>query len=225
MILRVINIGVGGFGPLKNLELCFSDTVTCIVGPNGCGKSTLLQLIAGLCGTDEASELIAGQEVAYCEMVVDLDGEEHIFTINKRFDEDAIMEFKAKLYHRVNFPLTQYRETFISECCEIVTAKESFFRHCSTIDVEPQFIYTPVTRTASFESGDGVKQAFSLFLNDSLDGIPTLYDCPELHQHLCAQRSLLKVLVKRDRQLLYATHSPDMVWQGGKCIDFDDYSG
>lgn len=219
MSLRVLNVGVGGFGPLRSLEVGFNDDVNCIIGPNGCGKSTLLQLIAGICGTDEATVLIANQKVSYCELVVDLDNTEHVFSITDCFDEYAIMDFKMKLHQRVSFPLTQYRESFISECVEIATAADRFNRYCDVIGVDPAFLYTPSERTAQFTSGDGVMNAFSLILADSPKGVPAMFDGPERHLHLISQRTLLDVLTVEEHQVFYSTHSPDMVWRNDELIE------
>lgn len=222
MTLRILNVSVGRLGPFKLLEQTFDDKVNCLIGPNGCGKSTLLQVIAGVCGTDDATALIANQPVEFCEVVVDHDNVEHVFTVTERFDLDAILDFKFKLETRASFPLTQYHQNFVGECVEMATVRSRFKRYCKANDVEPRFIYEPSQRRAFFTGGDGVESAFSLFLHDSPAGVPLLLDGPERHQHIIGQTVLLEALTTEDRQLIYATHSPEMLPATDKIIDLSN---
>lgn len=219
MIVEAID--VRGYGPIKRFKQRFRHE-NCIVGPNGGGKTTLLSLIAGVCGTDRAGLLIESQPVEYCSLSVREGNETFDFETTAVFDPEHLLEFKKSLPRRVNFGLTEWDQTFASECVSPATARERFRQYCElhaghASGGEPirDFVYSPESRSASHRAGDGYKFAMSLFVNDSSDGIPSLFDNPSRHMDIYGKRIMTEMLCREERQLFYTTHCPEMVLHAG----------
>lgn len=54
---RIVIDGWKGF----TFDIDFNHGMNILIGMNGCGKTTILDLIAGLTGTDRATELLEGK--------------------------------------------------------------------------------------------------------------------------------------------------------------------
>jgi ATPase subunit of ABC transporter with duplicated ATPase domains len=220
----VESIDVRGFGPIKRLSERFKHE-NCIVGQNGSGKTTLLSLMAGVAGTDKASILVAGEQIEHFAMTLREGDEVFEFETKGEFDPEAIEEFKEKLPKRLNFALTEWTETFPAHCVDPATARMKFRLYCDrhaqfggSNAINEDFVYSPASRSATFVAGDGYRFAMSLFLNDSQEGVPVLYDNPSRHMDMHGKRLMTEMLCREERQLFYTTHAPEMVlheaWQG-----------
>jgi hypothetical protein len=215
------SIEVKGFRAIDEFKQDFS-MVNCIVGYNACGKTTLLSLLAGICGTDEAQCLIEGERVDFCRVVVSHDSFRCTYSAEGVFDRESLLAFKKKLPHRVNFALTEWGRTFSSDCCSPATASVNFDTYVGQHDgreIGDFFRYSPRSGSVEMMSGDGHKQAMMLFLNDSINRVPVLYDNPGRYLDLVGKRLMMEMLIDERRQLFYSNHFPEMLPSGEHVID------
>ncbi len=215
------HIRVSNFRSIRDLTMTFYRDSNTIVGPNGSGKSSLLHIIAGLTGSDEASELIEGEAVGYCQLGVTHNGASLTFETTGKFLAEDIGKFKQRLKTRTNFPLTDIGLSFPSKCVLPATAKERFRRYALIHSDMPDIVYNPANRSLGIWWGDGFRHAYSLLSLDSLSDEPLLLDLPERHLDIRGQAMMNNFLLSLDRQLIMVTHSPQMLGDMDRALSME----
>lgn len=215
MILR--SLKVRDFLAIQKLEMTFHPELQYLIGINGAGKTTLLRLICGLAGTDQATLLVDKVPVGEVELTVEDEGKTKTLRITDMINATEVNKFKKSLSERVSFPVTTWDTAFVSKCDESATDKKrlrKIFKGIWGQNIENNLFFTTSPERTSVKLGQGFQQAMSLILFDSPDGVPMLLDLPERHLDIQAKRSLLDWLRREERQLIIATHSPEMMVVG-----------
>lgn len=210
---RVLLKGVGPKGGgvvVREFSAQFRDGGNAVIGINGCGKTHLLRVIAGVCGNDEATKLLIDLQVEECVIrVINDNGRRITFKTKGGFDLDKVATFKALLSHRVNFPMTEWNKTFPSEVIDPYTARARFECLVGKSAVKEMFQARPghVHNTA----GDGFTRMLRIVFGDGAALVPTLLEYPDHHLDIMNKRRLMTDLCDGDRQVIYTTHSPEMI--------------
>lgn len=213
--MKINYISVKGLGPkgggvvVEDFVTFFKGRANAVIGVNGCGKTHLLRVLAGVCGTDEATMLLRDLRVDECHIVVEDRGQKHEFKCSDGFDLEAVGEFKALLSERVNFPLTEWNRTFPSRVVDPFSARDNFIRLVGEEKLKETFrVHSTGVHNMA---GDGFKRLLHIFFGDGATGVPTLLEYPDHHLDIMNKRRMLVALLRNDRQIIFSTHAPEMI--------------
>jgi len=207
MIVRSIEIK--GLMALRDYNLLLHPKVNCFVGPNGCGKTTMLNLIAGVCGSDDANQLIAGKKVERCRIVIEDDGDEFVFVANDYFTDEALGRFKRRLPSRANYTSAS-APSYVEESLDFIIARERYAEFLRAHGGRVNAVYNADRNSCAIYWGSAYRNVFGLMAMDTEDS-PYLIDNPDRSLDVRACGVLKRLLIERDRQLMFVTHSPEMM--------------
>jgi predicted ATP-dependent endonuclease of OLD family len=210
----VRNILVRNYLALRDVRINFHDELQYLIGINGSGKTTLLRLLAGIAGTDQATTLVANHPIGEIELSVEDEGSIKTFYVTDKLTPKAIYKFKDSLSRRVSWPITTSGNAFVSECDPNATDKARLARIFEGIwgeNLKDNLLFTSTSDHTHLMVGKGFARAMSLITLDSPDGVPMLLDLPESHLDMTAKRCLMDLLAREERQLIIATHSPEVL--------------
>jgi ATPase subunit of ABC transporter with duplicated ATPase domains len=215
--MKIDKVTVRGCGPFRDSFTTNFVKDNCVIGNCGGGKTMLLRLIAGVAGSDAATEILQDVEVGFFRIRLSQRKKVFQFETEGFFDLDKVAEFKATLPHRVSFPLADWDGTaYPSEFCDPKLGRARFERFIAAHnDSKPFIIYSPTTRRASLEMGDGYTHALWLLLCQPPRGVPVLLDNPARHLDIWAKRMMLDYLTGGEHQVIFTTHDPEMVLHDG----------
>jgi predicted ATPase len=207
MIVRSVEIS--DMMALRDVNLVLHPKVNCFVGINGSGKTTMLNLIAGVCGNDDANHLLVGKKVGRCRIVIEDDGDEFVFEASDYFRDEALGRFKRRLPSRANYTSAS-APSYVDESVDFSTARTRYMEFLRGHGGRLNAAYSAQQNSCSVYWGSAYRNVFGLMAMDTEDS-PFLIDNPDRSLDVRACAIVKRMLIRQDRQLIYATHSPEMM--------------
>jgi predicted ATP-dependent endonuclease of OLD family len=211
MYIKSLKIkGLRGF----NYKLNFRRGLNVLVGMNGCGKTTMLELIAGLTGSDLATEYLADQQFEYANIVVGGRTRDHVLEL-QGFNRARINAFKASLPSRTSFVLTHdlYDDRCVTERRDIDECHKDMleFLKKAEMGLDRQFAFTEGREVSLLVSETGAQRyLLTVGMRRAPSPVPMLVEHPERHLHLMLRRRIHKFYQIDDRQqVIVTTHDPE----------------
>lgn len=206
-------------------DLDFHPGMNILIGMNGCGKTTILDLIAGLTGTDRATELLNGI-FRFIRLDVSWDANTAVRrreTIMLRGDfksaesQYEIARFKKLLPVRTSYVLRHdlYDDRYLGQAADRETNIKETIRYLESWDlgIKKQLRVHP--NYAHYMLSDTGAQRYLLTVGMRIadEETPMLVDMPERSLHPIVLRRIHEYYgrYRNTQQVIYATHSPEIV--------------
>lgn len=213
MIVEAVHFrGFRGF----NLAMAFNPVATVLVGENGSGKTTTLDVIAGMAGTDKATELVAGRKVDFAQIVLrdGVGGETHTLTLEKEFDPDRIDAFKQGLPERVSYTVTeQWGDRYVGRRANPVKAQDRMIRWLEEADLglSQQLVVTSSGASLLVSETGAQRMLMSHGMRLTAAPVPVLVDHMGQSLHVILRRRVHSFYRQTNQQLICTTHCPDVM--------------
>lgn len=207
--LHFKSVEVEGYKAIRKKDFEFAQHNT-IVGMNGTGKTTLLQLLAGIAGSDLATEIVSGHEIGKIRLVMGAGNEEFVFEAKDWLDHEAIAEFKNTLPEgkRANYGLTEYYyQRYQFGDCDFASFKIMLDHFWARSGIKPYISLT--AKGGRLDAGDGVNQAIRVLFLCAMRGGPMLIDHPEISLDYRNKQLVAGMFEGLDKQTICVTHSPE----------------
>ena len=233
IVTRVVIDGWKSF----TFDIDFHPGMNILIGMNGCGKTTILDLIAGLTGTDRATELLEGKfrfirlDVSWpINETVTETPRKKTKTVTHRHEtimlrddfkseesQHEIARFKKLLPVRTSYVLRHdlYDDRYLGQAADRETNIKETIRYLDGWDlgIKKQLRVHP--NYAHYMLSDTGAQRYLLTVGMRIteEDTPMLVDMPERSLHPVLLRRIHEYYGRyRDtQQVIYATHSPEIV--------------
>ncbi len=221
IIRRVVIDGWKSF----TFDIDFITGMNVLIGMNGCGKTTILDLIAGLTGTDRATELLEGK-FRFIRLDVEWEANpsvRRIETIVLRGDfhsdesQYEIARFKKLLPVRTSYVLRHdlYDNRYLGETADRETNIKETMRILDHWDlgIKGQLMASPNRAHYMLSDTGAQRNLLTLGMRLANPDTPMLVDMPERSLHIILRRRLHDFYARfsEDQQVIYATHCPELV--------------
>ena len=206
-------------------DLDFSPGMNILIGMNGCGKTTILDLIAGLTGTDRATELLEGT-FRFIRLDVEWEANASVTrreTIMLRGDfksaesQYEIARFKKLLPVRTSYVLRHdlYDDRYLGQAADRETNIKETLRDLDGWDLGIKRQLRAHPNYAHYMLSDTGAQRYLLTVGMRITDpdTPMLVDMPERSLHVVLTRRIHDFYgrYRESQQVIYATHSPEIV--------------
>lgn len=228
-------------------DIGFNRGMNVLIGMNGCGKTTILDLIAGLTGTDRATELLEGKfrfvrlDVSWPinETVTEtprkktktVTHQHETITLRDDFEsaesQREIARFKNLLPVRTSYVLRHDLgdNRYLGEIADRAKNIEhtlAMLEHWE-MGIKRQLYVKPGYADYMLSDSGAQRQLLTIGMRLSESSIPMLVDMPERSLHFVL-RSRIHEFYARDKsfegqQVIYATHCPQIVSSVARNLD------
>lgn len=206
-------------------DFSFHEGMNVLIGMNGCGKTTILDLVAGLTGTDRATELLEGK-FRFIRLDVSWDASANVRrreTIMLRDDfksaesQYEIARFKKLLPVRTSYVLRHdlYDNRYLGETADRETNIKETLRDLDGWDlgIKRQLRVNPGRAHYMLSDTGAQRYLLTVGMRMAPMGVPMLVDMPERSLHVILRRRIhdFYARFRQSQQVIYATHCPELV--------------
>ena len=231
---RIVIDGWKGF----TFDIDFNDGMNILIGMNGCGKTTILDLIAGLTGTDRATELLEGK-FRFIRLDVSWEANPSVIrkesiTLEGEFNAFEINLFKRKLPVRTSYVLRHDLgdNRYLGEPADRAkNIKHTIdMLHQWDLGLKRQLTVRPGYAHYMLSDSGAQRQLLTIGMRLAEPGTPMLVDMPERSLHVILRRRIHDFYTRGTKrwksdlgpegeQVIYATHCPELVSSVSDRID------